>query len=566
MNRFEKRYRENVAAEVTRRRLSNGQQCSPPHVGGYVSPVIRNRGATFWRTAVLTGVLAVVVGTVRLHAADAALFDDRLLPRFRIELSPEAMTSLRRDPRAYVGATVREGTNVMLEVAVRLKGRKGSFRKLDDKPALTLDLDRLKPGQGYRGLTRLHLNNSVEDPSFLHELIGAELFLAAGVPAPRVGHALVELNGKFLGLYVLKEGFAPEFLARNFARSDGEVFEPEPGAGADVNGPMRGASPDGGEGQRALRRLAEVVAQAEPERRWQQLTNALDVDRFVTFLAMEILIGHRDGYALARNNYRIYRDPAADRLVFLPAGMDQLFGRTKTTLWPRPSGLVASVVVESSAGRQSLHQRMQALLATTLVEARLTNRVRNVAARLVPQLGRAEGRALLREADDLCERILTRLKTIEEELPKPVPGPLEFQEGVAVLRYWRATGVPEKGRMDRETFEGRPSLHVLAVPRTSAAWRTKVWLLPGRYRFEALMRLKGLQALAGVRNAGACLSAPGRDAGERSGLAGDMDWSLVMIEFEVKSEDREVELLCQIRASAGEAWFDESSLRLIRLQ
>lgn len=483
---------------------------------------------------------------------NAVLFsEDSALTRFQIELSPEAVASLGRDPRGHVAATVREGTNVLRDVAVRLKGRKGSFRKLEDKPALTLDFDRLVPGQTFCGLTKLHLNNSVEDPSFLHEWIGTELFLAAGVPAPRVGHALVEVNGRRLGLYVAKEGFAPEFLARHFARSDGEMFEPEPGTGADVNGSMG--------------RLAEVIARQDAELRWQQLPAALDVERFTSFLALEILIGHRDGYALAKNNYRVYHDPATERRVFLPAGMDQLFGRTRTSLWPHPAGLVARALMESSAGRRALHERMQMLFTNVLRAEALTNEVRHRAARLAPQLTRPEARALMREADDLCERIALRVRVVEEELRRPPPGPLEFRKGVAMLRDWRATGAPEKGRMERLVVEGRSTLFVRAGLRTSAAWRTKIWLPPGRYRFEALARLKGVQAVAGVRHAGVCLSAPGRGAREVAGVAGDREWSVLATEFEVATEDREVELICHVRASAGEAWFDESSLRLVRL-
>src|SRR5205085_9247534 len=104
-------------------------------------------------------------------------------------------------------------------------GGTGSFRPMEDKPALTLDFSRFKAGQKFHGVRRIYLNNSVEDPTYANEKIGSELFLAAGVPAPRVTRALVELNGRALGLYVLKEGFTEEFLARHFNRVSGELYE-----------------------------------------------------------------------------------------------------------------------------------------------------------------------------------------------------------------------------------------------------------------------------------------------------------------------------------------------------
>src|SRR5262249_47552545 len=130
----------------------------------------------------------------------------------RIEVSDANLESLRKEPRTDVRAIVREGDATLPETALHVKGRTGSFRGVDGKPALTLTFDKFRPGQQFHGLTKVHLNNSVEDPSYLNEYLGAELFRAAGVPAPRVAHALVELNGRKLGLYVIKEAFAPEFL------------------------------------------------------------------------------------------------------------------------------------------------------------------------------------------------------------------------------------------------------------------------------------------------------------------------------------------------------------------
>lgn len=52
-----------------------------------------------------------------------------------------------------------------------------------------------------------------------------ELFRAAGVPATRACLALVELNGRKLGLYVLKEGFTKEFLGLFFQETGGNLYD-----------------------------------------------------------------------------------------------------------------------------------------------------------------------------------------------------------------------------------------------------------------------------------------------------------------------------------------------------
>ena len=54
--------------------------------------------------------------------------------------------------RPSVRATVREGELVWTNVSLHLKGAAGSFRSVDDKPALTLNFDKLPDGQRFHGL------------------------------------------------------------------------------------------------------------------------------------------------------------------------------------------------------------------------------------------------------------------------------------------------------------------------------------------------------------------------------------------------------------------------------
>ncbi|MCX6905795.1 MAG: CotH kinase family protein [Verrucomicrobia bacterium] len=155
----------------------------------------------------------------------ACLFTNGGVLSLRIEISPADVASLRRDSRKSVRAALREGKTVQADIGLHLKGSTGSFRSIDDKPGLTLSFDKFVAGQTFHGLRKIHLNNSLEDPSFLNEKIGGELFRAAGVPAPRVGWATVALNGRRLGMYVLKEGFTEDFLGLHFKNPTGNLYE-----------------------------------------------------------------------------------------------------------------------------------------------------------------------------------------------------------------------------------------------------------------------------------------------------------------------------------------------------
>jgi spore coat protein H len=369
-----------------------------------------NGFATFVSTHALVLLPLVLAAAVR---ADSELFVDGAVWRIQLAVAAEDLRSLRTNPREYVHATLREGTNTLCDVGVRLKGS-NTFRSVDDKASFTINCDRFSPGQRFHGLSKIHLNNSLEDPSYLNEELGSELFRAAGLPAPRVSHALVELNGRRLGLYVLKEGFAEEFLARHFQRADGNLYEPEAGVAPDVTGPMTRNSGSGD--TQDLQRLA-AASVGDPAMRWTALGEVLDVDRFLTFMAMEVLIGHRDGYCLARNNYRIYHDPESSRFVFLPDGMDQLFGRADFPVEPHMAGVVAKAVLETQEGRQAYRKRVAQVFTNCFGAEGLTKRVHAWSDGIAPKLTRAEAQALRREADDFCERIRKRVLYVRRHLP-----------------------------------------------------------------------------------------------------------------------------------------------------
>jgi len=134
--------------------------------------------------------------------AEEELFAQTKVLKLRIDLAPAAQEALRKEPKTYVRATLREGSQALNDVAVRMKGS-GSFQGLDKKPSLTVKVNEFVQGQKFRGLAKFHLNNSAQDPSFLCEALGGHSFRDANVPAARTVFARVGLNGREGGLYVV---------------------------------------------------------------------------------------------------------------------------------------------------------------------------------------------------------------------------------------------------------------------------------------------------------------------------------------------------------------------------
>ena len=90
---------------------------------------------------------------------------------------------------------------------------------------MTLNFDKNAKGQRFHGLSKLSLNNSVQDPTLISEQFSREMFLKAGIATPRASHAVVELNGRDLGVYVLVEGFNKQFLRRHFKNAEGHLYD-----------------------------------------------------------------------------------------------------------------------------------------------------------------------------------------------------------------------------------------------------------------------------------------------------------------------------------------------------
>ncbi len=345
---------------------------------------------------------AVPVPSTNRPANDPAsrLFE-QLIPRIEISLDPSAVATLRVEPRVYVRATLREGTNVFTDVAVKLKGARGSFRPVDDRPALTLNMDKFTGGQSFHGLDKFHLNNSVQDPTLLNEIICGELFRAAGVPTPRATHARLVFNGRDLGFYVLKEGYDQRFLKRHFTQTSGNLYDG--GFLKDVDDNLEKDSGDGPDDWSDLVKLADAANEVDLTRRRERLAEHLDIDRFITMTVVELLTCHWDGYAQNRNNYRLYHDPATRKFVFMPHGMDQMFWDVNYPITPgatsnnrgrgrgfRRNGLVTQRAFEIADFQQQYIDRMGQLLAGEFTAEWLGAQLDRIEERLRTQLGRSD--------------------------------------------------------------------------------------------------------------------------------------------------------------------------------
>jgi spore coat protein H len=531
--------------------------------------------------------LASPPGQTSNQSAEEDLFQSTNLIRISIEITEEGLQTLRRSQarrnqiKPQAQASVTEGRRVYTNVIAQLKGFT-TFQPIDGLPSLTLNFHKLAPQQKFHGLRKISLNNSLQDPTRLHEKLARELFAAAGVPVPRSDHALVTLNGRELGLYVLTEGYDKQFLGRHFKRTDGNLYEG--GVLQDIDQPLKLCSGKNPTDHTGVQRLISASREPDPVKRLHALEAALDMDRFRSMVAMETILCHSDSYSMNRNNYRLYHDPSTDKIVFMPHGMDRVLGTHRSSLdlriVPPLLGLVARAVLSTPEGRRCHVERVGVLFTNLFQPDRLCRRVHEIDAKIAHEktnrsverrFDGQSGQGHAQDAGDLCDRIWERgaeLKMQLAELPdilSPTPSPEFDRGGSARIDGWkpkRRAGQPEIPH-ETDDHDGKQVLHLwTSNGRMIASLRSQVSLPAGSYRLAGPIKIASSAGAANFVSAGIL-----RYSGTRFGLERHrLDWREINFSFQISEAlaPEEIELVCDIRDDSSEIWFDASSLRLIQ--
>ena len=241
----------------------------------------------------------------------------------------------------YGMADVTIGDSMIRRVGVRYKGN-GTFMVAREsrKFSFKIDFNEYRDGQEFQGLKKINLNNCITDPSMLREALSYQLFREAGVPASRTGWAQVYLTDggqadrQYMGLYLVVEQVDKRFLKRVYGSSKGLLVKPSTfGAfryfGDDVAQyraayfPKTDPTPE--QWQRLIA-FARLIHKADDQSFDDQISNFLDMDEFVSFLAVNVILSNLDSFLGGSQNYYAYLDPTSNKFQILPWDLDISFG------------------------------------------------------------------------------------------------------------------------------------------------------------------------------------------------------------------------------------------------
>jgi len=242
----------------------------------------------------------------------------------------------------YYPADLRWNGVTVRNVGIRSRGRAS---RNEAKPALRIDMNRYTSAQTFLGLKSILLDNLVQDPTGIKELVTMRLYERMGIPSPREAHVALYINDNYAGLYGLIESIDKDFLGRVFGErepgdteNDGYLFEyewvdpwrwdylgndltpysvrfdpktHEQGSMAELYGPIE-------EMVRAIAQGSDFVSSVSPY---------LDLTHLMRHLAVQNFVAEPDGIlgGAGTANFNLYRFEASTRSQFIPWDEDIAF-------------------------------------------------------------------------------------------------------------------------------------------------------------------------------------------------------------------------------------------------
>lgn len=258
---------------------------------------------------------------------EAVFVQDRIV-NWNISIPAEIWNSMPSSPDTYVPADVEVDGETYPQVGIKLMGNAAATKK-------SLRVDFLEfQGRRFHGLKRINLRNMAGDPTLVREALAYKLMRDASVPASRTSFVWVCINDQGCGLHTLVEQVDKKFLEDRFDGDDfGNLYKVERGGTLVYKGDATADYPElivyekktnaAEDDFSDLFGLMRVLSDAGPLE--AQLPTVLDVDGFLTAMAVNTWLSNLNSYPGTGDNMYLYRD--SDGIFhYIPWDMNQAFG------------------------------------------------------------------------------------------------------------------------------------------------------------------------------------------------------------------------------------------------
>ena len=269
-----------------------------------------------------------------------------MLDDYEIEISAANWQALQNDPFEYVSGTLRFKDETYYNVGLRYKGNSSYFTVPPPKKSFKIHLNEFMPSQRFHGLKKLNFNNCFKDPSLMREMIGYDIFDAAGCPASRTSHIKLYVtvpgtyNYEFFGVYISVEQVNKQYLADRFPENNGNLYKAGQ-QGADLT--WKGSDPN--LYKTPINNPPYEKKTNEIEDDWSDFIHFLDVlnntpnvnfkmeiekvfnvNGFLYYLAANTVLSNMDSIAGRKCNFYLYHNMVTGKFEFIPWDLNEVFG------------------------------------------------------------------------------------------------------------------------------------------------------------------------------------------------------------------------------------------------
>jgi len=224
-----------------------------------------------------------------------------------------------------------------VEVGLRLRG---NTSRTSGKKSFKTSFNSFISGTRLEGVKELNLNGEHNDPSIMRARIAWELAQDAGMPAPRVNHVRLFINGQPYGLYANIEHLNDDYVEHRFARDAGNLYKclwpadlanlgTDPNSYKLMSGGRQVYELKTNETLDDYSGLARFVTALHATTSTQALCaldSVFNVNSYLKWLAWEVTTGHWDNHSFNKNNFYLYEDPASGLMEFISYDADNTFG------------------------------------------------------------------------------------------------------------------------------------------------------------------------------------------------------------------------------------------------
>jgi len=352
------------------------------------------------------------------------------------------------------------------------------------------------------GLLSTNLFFDGNDLSYLRPFAVSRFGHRAGVPTPRVGHALVKLHSRPQQLYtVIDRSWAWTKNTNHFATTRSP---------SDLDPLSLLADP---RASNVVSKLAAAKQESDPNVRFEKVIEHLATPDIYHFLATEIVSADLQGYFFTGKARTISINPNGNQLRFY-GGLHECFAATPLPILTSGRG-IASMIMESTNGRRLVLETVRDL-ANGRIEQDVRNDIQNRASLLKPlidseiELGRLA--FALRSVERQIEKRLTHVRQQLRSIPDLTVTQRELP--TVKIDFGKGNGAPIKNSNDYGAqftalvkrdlpIAGSIPVRVIdanitadprqiaALSRKSTNWIPVTLALDGKTNISATLRLKG---------------------------------------------------------------------------